>query len=135
MVGPRGGAFASAPGDAGEAGAISVSLGGSVAFWVPLHYPTRFAGAAPLCGYPNILEYRTVRSAKKKPWEAQLLDDDGRWADLPDGRVLGDGAQLRLGAGAQFSIRHSVSERVQVRPAPADRLVQLKVTKVPAHGT
>jgi len=64
------------------------SLGGSVAFWVPLHYPSRFAGAAPLCGYPNILDYRSVKAAVKKPWEAQLLDDDGIAPYAESGRYL-----------------------------------------------
>ena len=53
------------------------SLGGSVAFWVPFHAPSVFSAAAPLCGYPNILEYRSVKAAVKKPWEARLLDEDG----------------------------------------------------------
>jgi len=53
------------------------SLGGSVAFWVPFHAPSVFSAASPMCGYPNILEYRTVKAATKKPWEARLLDEDG----------------------------------------------------------
>ncbi len=53
------------------------SLGGSVAFWVPFHAPSVFSASAPLCGYPNILEYRTVKAASKKAWEPRLLDEDG----------------------------------------------------------
>jgi hypothetical protein len=65
----------------------------------------------------------------------ELLTDDGEWVALPEGRVLGDGTQLRLGAGARLFIRYSVSERVELVPGSADRLVHLKVTKVAAHGT
>lgn len=53
------------------------SLGGSVAFWVPFHAPSVFSASAPLCGYPNILEYRSVKAATKKAWEPRLLEEDG----------------------------------------------------------
>lgn len=49
------------------------SLGGTVAFVVPLHYPDLFSGAAPLCGYPNLTGYETVRGVPHKPWEDVLL--------------------------------------------------------------
>jgi pimeloyl-ACP methyl ester carboxylesterase len=50
------------------------SLGGTVAFFAPLHFPDRFSAAAPLCGYPNLLDYREVKRAKKRqPWEDILL--------------------------------------------------------------
>ncbi|WP_218920028.1 alpha/beta hydrolase-fold protein [Chondromyces crocatus] len=50
------------------------SLGGTVAFTVPLHYPDRFAAAAPLCGYPNLKDYRNVRGVPHAPWEDRLID-------------------------------------------------------------
>jgi poly(3-hydroxybutyrate) depolymerase len=49
------------------------SLGGTVSFVVPLHYPDRFSAAAPLCGYPNLLSYESVRSVPHEPWEDALL--------------------------------------------------------------
>ncbi len=50
------------------------SLGGTVAFVVPLHYPDRFAAAAPLCGYPNLRSYNDVQRADKRPWERWLVE-------------------------------------------------------------
>lgn len=64
------------------------SLGGSTTFWVALHNPDLFGGAAPLCGYPNILEYRSVKSATKRPWEPRLLDEDGVAPYAESGRYL-----------------------------------------------
>jgi predicted esterase len=64
------------------------SLGGSVAFWVPFRSPSLFAAAAPLCGYPNVLDYRTVKAARKRPWEAQLLDEEGVAPYAESGRYL-----------------------------------------------
>jgi predicted esterase len=49
------------------------SLGGTVAFVVPLHYPDRFSAAAPLCGYPNLATYHDVRSVPHQPWEDVLV--------------------------------------------------------------
>ena len=50
------------------------SLGGTVAFTVPLHYPDRFSASAPLCGYPNLKDYRSVRGAPRAPWEDRLIE-------------------------------------------------------------
>ena len=66
------------------------SLGGTVAFVVPLHYPDRFAAAAPLCGYPNLLSYQSVQGTPKTPWEEVLLEkryirnyaENGAWLPL-----------------------------------------------------
>jgi len=64
------------------------SLGGSVAFWVPLLYAERFAGAAPLCGYPNLHEYTSVKRYKKMPWEEALLGQEGIIEYVENGRQL-----------------------------------------------
>jgi len=50
------------------------SLGGTMAFTVPLHYPDLFAASAPLCGYPNLKDYRSVRSVPHAPWEDRLVE-------------------------------------------------------------
>ncbi len=49
------------------------SLGGTVAFVAPLHHPDVFSGAAPLCGYPNLLGYSSVSGVAHAPWEDALL--------------------------------------------------------------
>lgn len=49
------------------------SLGGTVSFVVPLHYPDIFSASAPLCGYPNLLTWNSVRTAPHTPWEDVLL--------------------------------------------------------------
>jgi poly(3-hydroxybutyrate) depolymerase len=49
------------------------SLGGTVSFTVPLHYPDRFSAAAPLCGYPNLLSYGEVARAPHTPAEEVML--------------------------------------------------------------
>jgi len=59
--------------DAARVSLTGYSLGGTVAFVVPLHYPDRFAAAAPLCGYPNLTTYESVRKRPKRPWEEQML--------------------------------------------------------------
>ncbi len=64
------------------------SLGGSVAFWVPLLYPDRFAAAAPLCGYPNLHDYSSVRRWKKRPWEEALIAHEGVVEVAENGRHL-----------------------------------------------
>lgn len=74
--------------DARRVSISGFSLGGSVAFWVPLHAPSVFAAAAPLCGYPNLHEYRSVKSAPKRPWEPRLLDEEGVVAYAESGRYL-----------------------------------------------
>jgi len=85
------------------------SLGGSVAFWVPLRYPDRFAGAAPLCGYPNVPEYRTVRAARKRPWEHTLIAAEDIAQHAEGGRYL----PLRVVHGARD--RPERSEHVAAR--------------------
>jgi predicted esterase len=49
------------------------SLGGTVAFYLPLHYPDVFSASAPLCGYPNLLGWESIRKAPHAPWEKVLL--------------------------------------------------------------
>lgn len=49
------------------------SMGGTVSFVVPLHYPDLFSAAAPLCGYPNLTTWQSVRSVPHAPWEETLL--------------------------------------------------------------
>jgi hypothetical protein len=49
------------------------SLGGTVSFVVPLHYPSLFAASGPLCGYPNFSEWPIIRDAPKLPWEEVLV--------------------------------------------------------------
>ncbi len=49
------------------------SLGGTVAFVAPVRAPGRFAAAAPLCGYPNLMDYKNVRTVPRAPWEPALL--------------------------------------------------------------
>ncbi|MFO0747762.1 MAG: prolyl oligopeptidase family serine peptidase [Myxococcota bacterium] len=73
------------------------SLGGSTTFWVAFHHPDMFGGAAPLCGYPNILDYRSVKAATKRPWEGRLLDEDGVAPYAEGGRYL----PLQMVHGAQ----------------------------------
>jgi len=49
------------------------SLGGTVSFALPLHYPSLFSAAAPLCGYPNLLGYSEVRNVPHQPFEDVML--------------------------------------------------------------
>jgi predicted esterase len=52
------------------------SLGGTVAFVAPLHRPDVFAAAAPLCGYPNLLDYASVSKVPHLPWEKAMLEKE-----------------------------------------------------------
>ena len=49
------------------------SLGGTVSFVVPLHYPDRFSAAAPLCGYPDLIHYESIRNVPHTAWEDALI--------------------------------------------------------------
>jgi poly(3-hydroxybutyrate) depolymerase len=49
------------------------SLGGTVAFVVPLHYPDVFAAASPLCGYPNLTGWTSIAEVDKQPFEELLI--------------------------------------------------------------
>jgi hypothetical protein len=49
------------------------SLGGTVSFVLPLHYPDVFSSSAPLCGYPNLLDWSSIRTPPHKPWEDVLI--------------------------------------------------------------
>jgi dipeptidyl aminopeptidase/acylaminoacyl peptidase len=50
------------------------SLGGTASFVVPLHYPDLFSAAAPLCGYPNLTRWDSIRNAPHSPWEDILIE-------------------------------------------------------------
>ena len=54
-------------------GITGYSLGGTVSFTLPLHYPSLFSAAAPLCGYPNLLSYGDVRLTARVPYEDVML--------------------------------------------------------------
>lgn len=49
------------------------SLGGTVAFALPLHYPSLFCAAAPLCGYPNLTTYQSVKDVPHTEWEDAMI--------------------------------------------------------------
>lgn len=49
------------------------SLGGTVAFFIPMHYPDVFSATSPFCGYPNLLGFENVRGVKRAPWEDAML--------------------------------------------------------------
>jgi poly(3-hydroxybutyrate) depolymerase len=46
-----------------------LSMGGIGSASIPLHKPDLFAAAAPLCGYHSLFLYRSLKTAKLKPWE------------------------------------------------------------------
>ncbi|MCC6554864.1 MAG: prolyl oligopeptidase family serine peptidase, partial [Polyangiaceae bacterium] len=50
------------------------SMGGTVSFVVPLHYPDVFSASAPLCGYPNLKQWDSVRGVPHAPWEERLIE-------------------------------------------------------------
>lgn len=52
------------------------SLGGTVSFVAPLHRPDKFAAAAPLCGYPNLLDYASVSKVPHLPYEEAMLEKE-----------------------------------------------------------
>ena len=49
------------------------SLGGTVAFALPLHYPSIFSAAAPLCGYPNLTTYQSVKDVRHTDYEDAMI--------------------------------------------------------------
>lgn len=59
--------------DATRVSITGYSLGGTVAFALPLHYPSLFSAAAPLCGYPNLTTYNSVKDVKHAEWEDAMI--------------------------------------------------------------
>ncbi|MFO0551308.1 MAG: hypothetical protein U0271_23160 [Polyangiaceae bacterium] len=59
--------------DARRVSLTGYSLGGTVSFVLPLHYPDLFASTAPLCGYPNLMDYVSVSRVPHQTWEDALL--------------------------------------------------------------
>jgi len=59
------------------------SLGGTVAFFLPLHYPDIFSSSAPLCGYPNLLGWDSIRKPPHTPWEDVIIQKRyiANWAE------------------------------------------------------
>lgn len=49
------------------------SLGGTVAFFLPMHYPDVFSATSPFCGYPNLMGFQNVMGIKRAPWEDAML--------------------------------------------------------------
>ncbi|MEJ7732651.1 MAG: hypothetical protein WKG00_26040 [Polyangiaceae bacterium] len=49
------------------------SLGGTAAFVLPLPSPAAVSAASPLCGYPNLATYESVRTVPHTPWEETLI--------------------------------------------------------------
>ena len=49
------------------------SLGGTVAFALPLHYPSLFSAAAPLCGYPNLTSYNSIKDVRHTEFEEAMI--------------------------------------------------------------
>lgn len=59
--------------DATRVSITGYSLGGTVAFALPLHYPSIFSAAAPLCGYPNLTTYNSIKDVKHAEWEDAMI--------------------------------------------------------------
>lgn len=59
--------------DASRVSITGFSLGGTSAFVLPLHFPSLFAAAAPICGYPDVGAFGAVKHTRKTPWERVLL--------------------------------------------------------------
>jgi hypothetical protein len=105
------------------------SMGGTVSFVVPLHYPDIFSASAPLCGYPNLLTYTSVRTTPHTPWEDVLLQKRyiGNYAenglhlplhivhggrDVPDrSRVIAD-RYRELGYAHKFDVQDDLDHNV-----------------------
>lgn len=64
------------PVDAQRVALTGYSLGGTISFAAPLHFPDRFAASAPLCGYPNLLDYQSVSRVPHLPFEEALLEKE-----------------------------------------------------------
>ncbi len=59
--------------DATRVSITGYSLGGTVAFALPLHYPSIFSAAAPLCGYPNLTTYQSVKDVPHSGFEDAMI--------------------------------------------------------------
>lgn len=59
--------------DAQKISLTGFSLGGTVAFFLPMHYPDVFSATSPFCGYPNLLAFQNVAGVKRAPWEDAML--------------------------------------------------------------
>lgn len=64
------------------------SMGGIGAASLPLHFPDRFAAAAPLCGYHSMFLYRGVTKKPLRPFERFLLESRSNAYWAPGGRYV-----------------------------------------------
>jgi hypothetical protein len=64
------------------------SMGGIGAASLPLHYPDRFAAAAPLCGYHSMFLYRGVLGKNLLPFERFLLESHSNAYWAANGRYV-----------------------------------------------
>jgi poly(3-hydroxybutyrate) depolymerase len=74
--------------DADRVYITGVSMGGTGAAAVPLHYPDRFAAAMPLAGYHSVFEYNAVRGKKLEPWEKSAAARRSNATFADNGRYL-----------------------------------------------
>jgi len=60
-----------------------VSMGGTGAASIALHYPDRFAAAMPLCGYHSYLVRRDLMGKRMRSWEQRLVEQrsNALWAE------------------------------------------------------
>lgn len=65
-----------------------VSMGGIGAAAIPLHYPDRFAAAAPLSGYHSMFVYRQIRELSLSAWERFLVGFQSNVEWAANGRHL-----------------------------------------------
>lgn len=101
------------------------SMGGIGAASIPLHFPHRFAGALPLCGYHSYFVRRDVVGRPMRPWETFLAEErsNALWAEngehLPMWIVHGtqdlpeenSGALIERYEKLGFSMKHDHPDR------------------------
>ncbi|MBL8681190.1 MAG: prolyl oligopeptidase family serine peptidase [Myxococcales bacterium] len=68
--------------DADRTYMTGLSMGGTGASAIPLHYPDLFAAAAPLCGYHDYF-VRTSAQGHRRPWETAMMEfrSSRNWAE------------------------------------------------------
>jgi hypothetical protein len=63
----------------------------------------------------------------------EFLTTNGRWINIRNGMSVGDGARIRIDAGAKLVLRFSKTEHIEFCPTEEERWIVLQQTT--KHGT
>jgi hypothetical protein len=83
----------------------------------------------------DVVDIPAPGSAADVDGAVEVLVPSNGWVAVKVGTPLGDESKIRIGAGAALTVQFSATERIEFRPAPAERWVVLEESSADPHGT